>query len=224
FGQALPTTVGGDIVRVVYLKDRKADAFAVVVMDRLLGFLGLFIFALGVTFGIYLIQRQTFFLRFILIGIVVISFIITVLLSRRSFNLFSKLFLKIRFLKLGERINNVYGIINRFRSARIEILLCLLVSFLIQTVLAIGPYLVHRALPVKPISVGYFLLCVPLINIIAMIPISPGALGVRESSFVFFFPKFGLSEPSAFAISVLAKFIEIIIYVIGGTICYFRKR
>jgi len=224
FGQALPTTVGGDIIRVIYLKDRKADAFAVVVMDRLIGFLGLFIFSLSMALIIYLIRREIYFLKFILIGISIILGLIFLLLSHNVFQFISQQVAKIRFLALGERVRKIYYIINKFRKAKKEMLFCLLLSFSIQATLAVGPYLVHRSLRVEPISLGYFLLCVPLINIIAMIPISPGAIGVRETGFVFFFPKFGLSDAAAFTTSLLAKSIEIAVYLIFGGIFYFRRR
>jgi len=223
-GQALPTTVGGDVVRVAYLRERRIDAFAVVVMDRLIGFLGLFIFALLVSLIIYPLRQELFFLKFIVIGISVILALLFISFSQRMFNFFSSLFARIRIFGIGEKISNIYGIISRFRRARKELVVGIFFSFLIQATLAIGPYLVHLALPINHINPGYFLLCIPLINIVAMIPISPGAIGVRESGFVFFFSEFGIPPAGAFTLSLLTKTIEVIIYLVGGGFYYFRKK
>ena len=52
-----------------------------------------------------------------------------------------------------------------------------------------------------PFVVNLFV--IPIINIIALLPISFGGVGVRETSFIFLYGLFGVSPEGALFISIL---------------------
>ena len=67
-----------------------------------------------------------------------------------------------------------------------------------------------------PLSVYY--LTVPLVWVISLLPISLNALGVRESSFAYFFELFGASAGKGFLVSLSFFAFSIIAGIIGGII------
>ena len=54
-----------------------------------------------------------------------------------------------------------------------------------------------------PVSLGYYFVLLPIVWLVAMIPISINGLGLREGAFVVLFVSIGMSKEAAIAISVL---------------------
>jgi len=57
----------------------------------------------------------------------------------------------------------------------------------------------------------YFLIFIPIIFIILILPISVGGLGIREASLVFFFKSIGITNEISLSAGVLSHFLQIVI-------------
>ncbi len=225
FNNFLPTTVGGDMMRVVYtMKDRRADSLATVIVDRILGFVGLFIFALIAVFYLLIMRNDTEFLPFMVVGLSIVLLVTYVFFSQKAYNLFSPLVGKMRLFKLGERLNRLHAAGTEFGGAWGTITLCIFHSVIIQATLAIAPFFVLLGMGHTEIGIIPFFLYVPIINVISMIPVSLNGLGIRENSYVLLFSRVGLAGELSLAMSLLSFFIIFVYSLIGGVLFLFYRR
>jgi uncharacterized protein (TIRG00374 family) len=225
FNNFLPTTVGGDMMRVVYtMKDRRADSLATVLVDRILGFIGLFILALLAVLFLLILKNETEFLPFMIIGLTVVIAITYVFFSEKAYAFFSPMINKIRIFKMGERVNRLHEAGTDFGGAWGVITLCIVLSVLIQVTLAIAPFFVLLGMGNFEVGLLPFFIYVPIINVISMIPVSLNGLGIRENSYVLLFSRVGLDGEVSFAMSLVSFFIIFVFSLIGGIFFIFYKR
>jgi hypothetical protein len=225
FNNILPTSIGGDVIRIIYsIKDNnKALAFSATFVDRMIGFVGLFFFALCASLLLLISHHQTQFLLLNIIGFLILILIILVLFSDRAHRFFSVIFGRIKIFRLGEIFEKIYTTVKEYRQAKIALLKSFLLSLLLQADLALTWYLVGYAVGAR-ISVIYYFLYIPIVGLITMIPVTIGGLGIRENSFVAFFTAAGLSGVQATSTSLLYLVINLIYALIGSIVFLFLKR
>jgi uncharacterized protein (TIRG00374 family) len=224
FNNFLPTTVGGDVMRIVYsTKDRKTDALAVVLADRILGFIGLFVFGLVAVVYLYIFQKKSEFVPLMIIGLFLLVLITFILFSERVYSIFTPVMEKITIFRIGERINNLHRTMTDFGSAWGVIILCILQSIVIQALLSISPYFVLQSLGSFQVSILPFFIYLPIINVISMIPISFNALGVRENAYVFLFQRAGLAGEVSLTVSLISFFLIFLWSLLGGIFFLFYR-
>ena len=83
-------------------------------------------------------------------------------------------------------------------------------------------YVLSRGLGFE-VSYFYFLIFIPLIYVIQMVPISISGIGVRENSFVFFFSLVEVEPAKALTLSLVYFSIFIILGMLGGVVTMFSK-
>jgi len=217
FNLFLPSTIGGDIVRIADLSLRfhKAkEVTASVFLDRLSGYLGLeimLIFAL--ILGYKLIFDRLIF--FIALGF-------SALLFALLFVLFNN-FLYTKLNRFLQRFNNrffsnlaqIHNYIYYFKYQKIAAFNSILISLFIQVIGVWGGFFTMLSFD-KLINIGYFFILVPLIGAITVLPISIGGLGVREATIVYFFSRLNLSPDICLAVSLLGFAFNILISGLGG--------
>ncbi len=225
FNNFLPTTVGGDVMRVLYtMKGRKADALAIVLVDRILGFVGLFVFAIFAVLYLLVVKRQTEFLPFMLIGLIAIVLVTYILFSERIYSMLAPIVQKIKVFRLGERLNRLHEAATEFGGAWGSVSLCIIHSIIIQALLAFAPFLVMLGMGNFEVGMLPFFIYVPIINVLSMIPISLNALGVREYFYVVLFSRAGLAGETSLAVSLVSFFLIFLISIIGGIFFIFYKK
>jgi len=225
FNNFLPTTVGGDMMRVVYtMKDRRADSLATVLVDRILGFVGLFVLALIAVVYLLLLKNETEFLPFMVVGLSIVVLITYIFFSERAFRALSPAIGRLRILRLGERINRLHEAGTDFGGAWGPISICIAHSVIIQATLAIAPFFVLLGMGDSSVNLLSFFIYVPIINVVSMIPVSLNGLGVRENSYVILFSRVGLGGELALAMSLLSFFVIFVYSLIGGVFFVLYKR
>jgi len=227
FNNVFPTTIGGDVTRVLYAApERKAESLATVFADRIMGFIGLFIFSLGWVLYIMVFLGRTEFLLFVIVGLVLLLLITYILFSEKVYLFFAPLVEKIKIFRIGERLSNLHKTMTDFGGAWGVITLCVIQSIVMQALLAFAPLLVLRSMGDYKLGIVPFFLYVPIINIISMIPVSFNALGVRENAYVLLFSRVGLEGAVSFTMSIISFFLVFIYSLVGGVcfIFYRRKR
>lgn len=220
FNNFMPTAVGGDVVKAHYASQanrKRMQSYASVLMDRFIGlysFLIIAAVALAVNWRGFQIPmlREVVFV-FLLLGVV--GFVI--IANRRIANLMERFFRKIKMLRLGEKLENLYGIVHDYRNRLDVIGKSMLVSVIGQSIYFIVIFLLFTALG-QEIGIGNIFLIMPVVTFISMVP-SLGGLGVREGAMVAFFAPLA-GKDNAFAASLLLLFLLFMISLMGGIIYF----
>jgi glycosyltransferase 2 family protein len=226
FNNILPTSIGGDVIRVIYtIKDNnKTGAFSATFVDRMIGFVGLFVIALIASLLILLTRHQTRFLTFNILGLIILVAIILMLFSDRAHRFFSRIFRRIKIFRLGDIIDRAYGAVKTYREKKAALFASLLLSLLLQADLSLTWFFTGYAIGSR-ISATYYFLFIPIVGLLTMIPLTIGGLGIRENSFVAFFTAAGLlAKVQATSISLLYLVINFFFALIGGIMFLFLKR
>ncbi|MHB8155347.1 MAG: lysylphosphatidylglycerol synthase transmembrane domain-containing protein [Candidatus Omnitrophota bacterium] len=220
FSIFLPSTIGGDLVRAADLAEhtKKAkEVIATVFLDRLSGYMGLvFLILPALLLGRALVLDKVVFTS---VSVIIILLVIMLLVLFNN-NIYSRI---TKFLsspgsgKIKETIKNMHQEIYVFRNHKRMIILNLFISFIIQLVGPISVYLIGLALGIK-INFIYFVIFLPIIGAITLLPVAIGGLGLREGLFVVYFAKAGVVKQLALAMSLLSFSFVVFYGAIGGLI------
>jgi len=226
FNNFLPAALGMDITRTVYVVKEKgsgSQVFASVLTERVLGMLGLLIFALvALMFYLHTSEGRVFV---ILIACATVLLIATIglFLKRGLLPGLKRRIGSIKILSLGERMRQFYEAMQLYRERMPQVLWAIVLSIFVQGFLVIINYFAGASLGLS-IPLFSHLVYVPIISIIAMIPISINGIGVREWGYVFLFGLAGLSGDEALSLSLLFFAIGIAGSLTGGVAFLFKSR
>lgn len=226
FNNILPTTMGGDVIRLAYTqeKGRGAIALSVVVVDRIMGMIGLFFLASLSSLFLFLKSGESRFLIPILIGLFIALIAALALFFYPVYQVLSKVIERIKVFNLGERLGRAYYEINRYRKSPGVLALAFLLSLGVQVSVALAWWFIGRSAG-GDTSILWYLLYIPVVTVIAMIPITLGGLGLRETSFFGLFTSAGLlTQTQAITTASLNLGIIIGFCIIGGIFFVTLKR
>jgi hypothetical protein len=209
FNNLLPSTIGGDAVRVVETARSgvgRAQALAIVVIDRFVGLLALVVFAgFGLLASGRLLERAPSVLAWVAGGAALMAiaaallFVPSPLSSRLKGKAVAAFF---AFQGKGAVLAAAFGW-----------------SLVLQTLVVLNGWLLARALGVTLPLAAYFLI-VPLAIFLMMLPISINAIGVRENVWAFFFAGFAVADSAArgLAVAWLDYGLVLLQAIVGGVI------
>ena len=225
FNNFLPTIVGGDVARATYVamdSNKKAEAFASTVVDRAIGFLALTGIVLFVTllFSHLILDKNTLTISaaaiFILTGLVSLFF------NKFVFNRLTGVLPKIKLFNIGTKLASVYSSIYFYKKHKLTCLLAFGLSIILQSALILANYFLGYSVGMR-ITLVYFFLFIPIIAFVSMIPLSPNAIGIRESGYVIFFSQIGVTKAQALSLSFLNLSLVFLSSLIGGLIFLFKR-
>ncbi len=225
FNNFLPTSIGGDIYR-AHDVTRKTGfpmsaSISVIVIERLSGIIAAGLFAIVALFlGFTTISGQSIIIP-IIIFVALSLILFFIILNPHIFGL-KKLAKKIKFLsKFFEKLRNVYETFLSFKKYKWVLVKVMFYSITLQFAVILNYWLAAKALGIELNLVAYIFI-VPIVTIIAMLPISLGGIGVRENSFVKIMESLGVIGDRATMCSLLLLAMLLIIAVIGAII-YIRR-
>ena len=227
FNNFLPSTVGGDVVRMYdswRLGNSKSDAVTVVLVDRFLGVIVLLWFAL-----LALIFDEAVAGTVPFIGVWVAA-------SLAGIGIATWLILKIPVsttqmlssaksggvARIGRILEKVHRSFQAYRHARSAVLGALILSVLLQINVVACFILIARSIGIE-VPVESMFLIIPVALFIMMLPISINAIGVRETVFVFLFSLYGIENFQALAFAWLAYGLTLSQGILGGIVFALRK-
>jgi glycosyltransferase 2 family protein len=223
FNNFLPSTIGGDSVRAYdswRVGRNKADAVAVVFVDRFLGVLALVLFAVCALF--FSDELGTAF-PFLYVWIPLMA-AAGLLLSWLLFlppKPVAAFIAHTRLPVLRKLQNTIVDAFTAFQGKTGMLRKALGLSLLLQANVIIYYYLIARALNFL-IPLYAFFVIIPLALLLMVIPISINAIGIRENIFILFLAVYGVSRPEAVAFAWIAYGLLILQGVVGG-IVYARR-
>ncbi|MDD3521007.1 MAG: lysylphosphatidylglycerol synthase transmembrane domain-containing protein [Actinomycetota bacterium] len=221
FNNFLPTSIGGDVYRAYDVTKKTgfpmSSSVSVIVIERLSGIIASGLFAIAALFlGFTTIGGKSIVIPIIIF--VVISLILFFLILNPNILGLKKLARKIKFLsKLFEKLKNVYETFLSFKKYKWVLVKVMFYSITLQFAVILNYWLAARALGIE-LSLTAFIFIVPVVTIIAMLPISLGGIGVREGSLVLMMVSLGAQNEKAAMCSLLLFAMLVIIAIIGGII------
>lgn len=231
FNLALPTGVGGDFVK-FYLAAKETGgsytlAFASVILDRNAGLIALsciatFFCAMQPVIASLRLVKLPLLLW--LSGVTAGLFLVNLFLfNPRFYAMISKLLH--RFPSVAMRLDIVSKAFSDIWRSKAELLKTILLSFGNDLLLGVMGWLIARSVHVN-LPVFYFLVLMPAISLIAMIPIAPGGIGIREGAFGLLFSQLGVDPEKSVLMGLLTSFIQIVVPSIPGGLVYvlFKRR
>jgi len=216
FSNFLPTGIGGDVVRVYELSKesrRPIESVGTVLLDRATGLLVLFLIAfMALLFSYQLIAPN------VAAAILVLCLGswagLGLILRRDWLERWGLLRIMAKIKQLRELYESVYACGPKAIGGALAI------SFVFNALLIAVNYLIALSLGVK-IPLWCFLLFVPLISFLLVLPVSLSGLGVREGGYVYLFAQAGVSAPLALAMSLLFYALNVATGLIGGVLYAF---
>ncbi|HSB79375.1 MAG TPA: lysylphosphatidylglycerol synthase transmembrane domain-containing protein [Candidatus Methylomirabilis sp.] len=218
FNLFLPTLIGGDIVRgyTIYRLTRGHDAsIASILVDRLSGFAAMVVIALVALAVAYrrLQDPQVTGMILAVAGAFVLA--MTLLLNDRMKSGATGILRLVGLVRFQAKIQGMVEAIHRYRRHHQALGQALVLSGLLQALIIVTYYLIGTSLNLG-VPLGYFFLYVPLITVMAMLPVSVAGLGVREGGVVYFFAKVGVEPAVALSMSLVWFSLSLAVSSLGG--------
>jgi len=215
FNNFLPTGVGGDVVRVYELAQeskRPAAAVGTVLLDRATGLLVLFLIALlALAFSYRLVSLP-------IAAAIVLLFIAG--WGGSAFALQRHWLERLGLWRWVERFDLLRGAYEAVHACGARAIGGAMgVSLGLNVLLIAMNVWIARGLGVK-LSLWYFLLFVPIISFLLVLPVSLSGLGVREGGYVFLFGEAGVPAHLALSLSLIVYAFNNVIPGIVGAVLY----
>jgi len=219
FNNFLPTSIGGDVFR-TYDAAKKANipietSASIIIVERFSGIISASTYAIIALFlGFTAIGNRSFIIPVIIFFIICI--IIAFLILNPSILRLNKLINKIKFLKkVKEKLANIYFTFLSFKKFKWALIRVMIYSFLLQFAVILNYFLAAKSLGIN-LNLTAFIFIVPVVTIIAMVPISIGGIGIRENTLVFIITAMGVGSEQAAICALLIFLMLIFIGIIGG--------
>jgi len=225
FNNFLPTSIGGDIVRImkiVRISDDKTQGTASVIIERIVGMMSTLIMA---TLALLIIYNQfrnqkLLIVSFVLLSILVLFFMS--IISERIFSVLKKILNKITVFEVGDKLIKLFEAIHVFRNRQDVLFKIVALSFLSQTIVVFLNYSLVLALEL-PVNLSYLFVVIPVTFLLTMLP-SINGIGIREGGYVFLLGKVGVSGAGAISLSFMNLLCFIFLSLIGALLFVFEKR
>lgn len=213
----LPTTIGGDVLRVHRLSRDTGEppgTFASVVLERLTGWLVLpLITVIGFTVnpGLRSLGTATRVALGLAVGtLVALGGLLAVVASRR---LGGRLAAHAGWRRFASALH--FGV-NHLRSHPAAAFNVLAAGFAYQLTLVLAAVAAAQALGLRAAGLTALLAFFPAVLIAQVLPISMAGLGVREGAFVLFLGPLGVSSTDAIALGLLLYLLNVAVGVLGA--------
>jgi len=215
FNQVLPSTVGGDGVRIWFAARRGAgwaNATYSVLLDRIFGvFVLALIVAVCLPWTLQLIREPVPRAVLLVLACGAIAGPLMVLLASTHFAQWLRRWTITRHVAAAAEA--AAKICRSFRSAAIVIGCSIVIHFLTIS----AAWCCAKAVSV-PVGFAHVLFLMPPVLLIATVPISIAGWGVRESGMIAAFSYAGLAESDGLTLSILFGAVSFIIGMVGGVV------
>jgi len=216
-GLVMPSSVGGEFLKgygLMKTGSGAVDSFSSIFMERLLGLISLLGTALiGVVslkisleeLHIDVLVRVLWIMLALLIGVLICSYFAASWLGQRLRS----------HRKLDVLLTRLSLSFAFYQQIKFKLFVAFVLSFIIQLFRIYGAWLIGLGLGMS-VELTYYILFIPIISLISMIPISIAGLGVQEGAFVYFFSLTGTNSTTILALALVQRFLLIIAVLPGG--------
>ena len=220
-GQFLPTSLGGDAVRVVDTgrrhPGRTADITGTVVLERGLGgaatvLLGAVGFLLSI--GRYDVSAYLWLEGVFVFGTIVAGFLF---FARSARPLLRRTLPLLERLRLARLLQAFYEGVHHYRSRPRVLLVVFGITLAVQAVRILSIWACSRAVGIDLDARAYYVMG-PLLFLVMLIPFTLNGIAVREAFFVSFLGSLGVPADQAFAAGFLFFLVTLVLALPGGVV------
>ncbi|MBI4454451.1 MAG: flippase-like domain-containing protein [Acidobacteria bacterium] len=227
FSLFLPSMVGGDFFRAYYLaqdrKQRLTTTLTSTILDRSAGFLALL--AIGTVFAaIRSVSVQGFPIFPSVASATGLFILANLMIFNQSLHRWLDRFLRGRGMTRSvERLDAIAGGLATLSRNPAALCKSLLISFAVQFMVVLIVWSVSLALHTQ-IPFIYFLIFVPIITIVTMVPLTLNGIGLREGSFYLLFSQVGMSREACISMGLLYYLVLVLTALPGGLLYSLYKK
>jgi len=217
FNFILPGFVGGDVVRIYktsVVSGQSTQAFSSTLADRVIGLLVLVLFSFAAFILIPNGPAKKALPVAIIMFLILVGFI-CIFVFKSLGRLLRSFIGKIIPLVIIEKLRAVYLEMHALTRSPHTLFTLIVISFFIQFTRIAVHYVCGMAVGIN-LGFSYYALFVPLMAIMASLPISIGGFGVREASAVVLFCSLGLEEEIVLSYTFLTALASFIGAIPGG--------
>lgn len=219
-GMFLPGAVGIELVRMYGLAKQTSDlamSFTSILMDRILGLTGL---SLTVLLGVFLVGRESIpGIEYWAGGALILVIAGWVAIMNPAFRRLTDWMLSAPFLAfVRDKQNKVYLSLDEYRSRPGLLAWAMVQSLLYNGIRVAVCYAAGLAVGVEA-PVTAYVVAVPVVIFVMLIPISVGGWGVRELMFVQLLTAYGADGDKAAAMSILVGLLGTVSLFPGAIFC-----
>lgn len=227
FNLTFPTVVGGDVVKMYYAgkpSRQFAQSFAATFLDRDTGMLAMMLIAVTATIihpvsliGIPVpLIIWSAFLTFIVANVIIFA--------PRIHRIFVDFLHRLKFNGLAGKVDTISGVFQTIARHQGVLALSLVISLVNQLFVIAVTWITATGLRIR-VPFAYFLVFVPVITLISMIPVSLNGMGLREYANVALFTAVGVDRESSIALGLVSSAIIVLSAIPGGVVyIFFRSR
>ena len=225
FNLTFPTVVGGDVVKMYYAgKPSKsyAKSFAATFLDRDAGMLAMMIIAcIGILVHPVTIPGVPVSM---IIWVVFVLFVLgnIAIFTPYWHRLLTELLHKLHLSRIAVKVDSISGAFQIMGQHRSVLVFSLLISLINQLLVMAVTWIMALGLRIN-VSMLYYIILVPVITLIQMIPISLNGMGLREYAFMSLFGAIGVPPESCIALGLLSSIVLILSSLPGGIVYIFFK-
>jgi glycosyltransferase 2 family protein len=225
FNLTLPTVVGGDVVKMYYAgrpSKLYAQSFAATFLDRDAGMIAMLIIACAAIL-IHPVSVPGIPVSLIIWGVLAALVagniaIFAPYFHRRLISLLHRLHMA----KIAAKVDMISNSFQVMGKHPLLLLGSLLISFVNQLLVIAVSWIMAIGLRLH-VSPVWFLVFVPVITMISMIPISLNGMGLREVAFKSLFGAIGVAPESCVALGLLSSIVIILSSLPGGIVYIFLR-
>ena len=217
--QVLPTSIGGDTVRIAAHARRRPEAkgevAGAVLMERVVGSVGtLVLVAIGLVLAIGRYNNIGEVLVLEIALSVGLALALAIMFSRRT-----NAWLQERggTRKLARGFRSLWEALHGYRSQPRALLVVLAATVVLQFIRIMSIWLCGEAVGID-VSPLVYIIMGPLLFLVMLIPFTINGLGVREAFFIAFLGRFGVDADAAFATGFLFYAVTVAASIPGGAI------
>jgi glycosyltransferase 2 family protein len=213
----LPTTIGGDVLRVSRLSRETGESsgtFASVVLERLTGWLVLPVITIvgfAVNPGLRELGNATQVALALAVGTLVL--LLGVLAAAGSSRIGGRFATRAGWRRF---VGAIHLGVDRLRTHPGAALNVLAAGFAYQLALVLAAVAAAQALGLRPAGLTALLAFFPAVLIAQVLPISMSGLGVREGAFVLFLGPLGVAHDQAIALGLLLYLLNLAVSLLGA--------
>lgn len=237
FNLFVPGGVGGDLIKMFYLKkdakDRFAEAALTVLLDRIFGLLGLLfvaLLAIGLNPSMLRDERPEMrAIQFVVVAAalgglgVSLLFLLWPLLGKAFGSKKGAIsFVPEKVLRIVERVAQAFSILRASPKAVVQLLFLAMVGHLLATLATI--LIGFGVGGVEKVSLSAYLLITQLSNLVAAVPLTPGGLGGRDLAMSFLLGLCGATNTAQGGIPLVTTALLIVWSALGGLALLWEKR
>ncbi len=234
FSLFLPSIVGGDFVKIFYVKEESGKPISYIIasiyLERATGFFflilygifGALMYKINITskeipllsnFGIReidIVYIPIFFLLlFVLVNIVVFT--------SGLYNIAIKMLNRLNLKKFSEKISILHDATRIFRNKPSVLIVPLVISAINIFFVSVENYLIGIGIGIKASFYAYMII-ISLMSTVVMLPISINGIGLRENIFVVLFSLIGVDPNSSFSLSLISFLVVVLSALPGGVV------